>query len=270
MLIGFNGLGIWAILSGISYWWLLPIGLAAMATSFAAERIAPYQEAWNLDHGDTERDVAHAIVYEICNFNSIVLLPFLTWMVPWQLWPTDWPILAQLAFAIVVGDIGMTLIHYLSHKWPLLWRFHEIHHGSPRLYGLNGLVRHPLHQTLDLAIGFMPLILLGMPQQIAVMLGFCVTIQLMIQHSNADYRVGVLQHVLSIGNVHRLHHVRWDGEGDVNFALFFTVWDRLLGSFRLSSPQPVVAGEVGLTGNSDYRPRYIEDLIRPFRKWSWR
>jgi sterol desaturase/sphingolipid hydroxylase (fatty acid hydroxylase superfamily) len=93
-----------------------------------------------------------------------------------------------------------------------LWRLHAVHHGVQRLYGFNGLVRHPLHQQLDLAIGTLPLVLAGMPLEVAVLLGLAITIQLIVQHSNIDYALGPFRQVLSIGATHRLHHVHWDGE----------------------------------------------------------
>jgi sterol desaturase/sphingolipid hydroxylase (fatty acid hydroxylase superfamily) len=252
--------------SGRSYFWLVPVALLALALSFTAERIAPYEPEWNRDHDDTPRDITHGIIYEICSFNSMVILPFLTMWIPWAgiVWPSSWPLALQLALAILLADLGVTLIHFWSHRLPILWRFHEIHHSSPRLYGLNGLVRHPVHQTLDLAVGFMPLVLLGLPLDIAVLLGFAVTVQLLLQHSNADVRVGRFAEILAIGPVHRLHHVNWHGEGDVNFGLFFNIWDRMLGTFQLAKTELVREGEVGVDDGGDHRTRYLNELLRPF------
>ena len=263
-----NAIALAIVGNGYAYYWLAPVALAALGISFAAERVAPYEPEWNHDHDDTPRDIAHGIIYEICSFNSMVILPFLTMWIPWAgaVWPSDWPLALQLVFAIVLADIGVTLIHFWSHRLPILWRFHEIHHSSQRLYGLNGLVRHPVHQTLDLAIGFMPLVLLGLPLDIAVLLGFAVTVQLLLQHSNADVRVGPFSQILAIGPVHRLHHVKWAGEGDVNFGLFLNVWDRLLGTFTLAKSEQVREGELGIEDGSDHRTDYINEMIRPFRR----
>ena len=90
--------------------------------------------------------------------------------------------------------------------------------GRYDLYGFNGFVRHPLHQALDIVVGTLPLVLIGMPIPVAVMLGFAIALQLIVQHSNVDYALGPVQKLLAIGPVHRLHHVNWAGEGDVNFG----------------------------------------------------
>jgi sterol desaturase/sphingolipid hydroxylase (fatty acid hydroxylase superfamily) len=254
--------------AGLAYYWLAPVAIAALGLSFLAERVAPYVPEWNSDHDDTPRDIAHGIVYEICSFNSMLILPFLTMWIPWAgaVWPSSWPLALQLVFAIVLADAGVTLIHYLSHRTSLLWRFHEVHHSSQRLYGLNGLVRHPVHQTLDLAIGFLPLILLGLTLDIAVLLGFAITMQLFLQHSNADVRVGPFAHILAIGPVHRLHHNNWQGQGDINFGLFLNIWDRMLGTFRIEGGDKIRAGEVGVSDGRDHRTHYLNEMIRPFRK----
>jgi sterol desaturase/sphingolipid hydroxylase (fatty acid hydroxylase superfamily) len=265
-----NAIALVIVGDGLPYYWLAPVALMALGLSFAAERVAPYEPEWNHDHEDTARDVAHGIVYEICSFNSMVILPFLTIWIPWAgvVWPSSWPLALQLLLAVLLADIGVTLIHFWSHRLPILWRFHEIHHSSPRLYGLNGLVRHPVHQTLDLAVGFMPLVLLGLPLDIAVLLGFAITVQLLLQHSNADIRVGRFAEILAIGPVHRLHHVKWHGEGDVNFGLFLNVWDRMLGTFQLAKTELVREGEVGVDDGGDHRTSYINEMLRPFRRKS--
>jgi sterol desaturase/sphingolipid hydroxylase (fatty acid hydroxylase superfamily) len=265
MLIGLNGLAIWLVASGRPYWWLAGILGAAIAAAFMAERILPVHDEWNEPHDDAHRDVLHAIVYELSNMNSVLLLPVLTWLLPWQgIWPHDWPLLAQLLMALVVADFGLSMLHWLSHRVPLLWRLHAIHHGSTRLYGFNGLVRHPLHQVIDLAIGTLPLVLAGMPQNIAILLGLAISIQLILQHSNVDYQLGPFESWLSVGKLHHMHHVNWGKEGDVNFGLFLTVWDRLLGTLQTTSPRPVTAVDMGVD-EPNFPTRFIDQIVKPFR-----
>ncbi|MDX2257362.1 MAG: sterol desaturase family protein [Hyphomicrobiaceae bacterium] len=268
MLIGFNGLAVWLVASGYPLWSVGPLALAAVLLSFLVERIAPYEEEWNEDHhGDTSKDWAHGIVYEFSTLNSLLILPGLTLVVPnLGIWPTHLPLWAQLLVAIVVADAMMTLIHYYSHKVGWMWRLHQVHHGVHRLYGFNGFVRHPLHHTLDLTVGMAPLILAGLPFDVAVLLGFTVVIQLLVQHTNVDVVLGPFGRLLAVGPAHRLHHVHWDGEGDVNFGLYFTVWDQLLGTFRAEAPRAPVAGDIGITGEPRFTQSYLRQLILPFVK----
>jgi sterol desaturase/sphingolipid hydroxylase (fatty acid hydroxylase superfamily) len=271
MMLGVNGVALWLIASGHSYYWTAAAMLfGAIGLSFVAEQILPYEESWNSPHEDAGKDVAHAAVYEIQNINGTLLLPVIAMLRPWDgYWPTQWPLLLQFLFAVVVTDIGLTLLHYISHKLPLLWRLHAIHHGVHRVYGFNGFIRHPLHQVVDLTLSSLPLALLGMPVDVAVLLGLAVSVQLLVQHSNVDYDLGPLQPWLSIGPIHRLHHVNWAGEGDVNFGLFFTFWDRMLGTLRLpkDAPRPK-SGDVGVEGQPAFTQHYLEQLLWPFKPQS--
>ena len=138
-----------------------------------------------------------------------------------------------------------------------------MHHGVGRLYGLNGVLRHPLHQIIDMIIGNMPLVIIGMPVPVAVVLGFLIIVTLIVQHSNVDARLGPLQKHLSIGRMHHLHHVNWGTEGDCNFGLFLTVWDRLLGTFNESRRAPITAADLGVDELPNFPKGYVEQLLFP-------
>ncbi|MCW2630431.1 MAG: hypothetical protein QOF66_4100 [Mycobacterium sp.] len=56
----------------------------------------------------------------------------------------------QVLSAILIADLGITLVHLASHKIGVLWRFHAVHHSITRFSGLNGLMKHPLHQTVEM------------------------------------------------------------------------------------------------------------------------
>lgn len=265
MLIGLNGLGYYFVVNGWSYAWMaLPLAIA-VAVAFLAERFSPNYEQWNDSHGDGTANWIHAVVYEISNVNATLLIPVIAWLFPFEgLWPRDLPIIVQLLIAVVFADLGFTLVHYFSHRWPLLWRLHAVHHGVPRLYGLNGLVRHPLHQTLDLLFATGPLALLGMPIDVAVLLGLVVSIQLIVQHSNVDYQLGPLRNHMAIGQLHHLHHVNWGKEGDCNFGLFLTLWDRMLGTFQPEPSRRIQAHDMGVDEVPDFPKTYWQQLLFPF------
>jgi len=265
MLLGMNALALVLVAMGYPYWVLGFVLAAAVGAAFLAERILPVHDEWNHEHGDGKRDVAHALVYEISNLNSILLLPIITMFVPWEgIWPSHWPLWTQVLMAVIVADFGFSMLHWLSHRVWFLWRLHSVHHSIERLYGFNGLIRHPLHQTIDLAIGTLPLVLAGMPVNVAVLLGVAISVQLFVQHSNVDFRLGVFTNQLSIGHLHRMHHVNWGKEGDVNFGLFLTVWDRMLGTLVLTPKRPILSNDLGIDDEPDYPRGYIDQLIHPF------
>ena len=265
MLLGLNALAYMVVSSGHSYLWLAPILLSAFAIAHAAEHVLPWYEEWNHSHGDEQSNLLHTLVYETSNIQAVFMIPVIVWLFPLQgIWPTHWPLVAQLVMAIIIADFAFTMMHYLSHRWPILWRLHAVHHGVGRLCGFNGLVRHPIHQSLDTIVGSAPLVILGMPPEVAVLLGLSISLQLIVQHSNVAYALGPLRNHLSIGQIHHLHHVNWGKEGDCNFGLFFTFWDRILGTFQPEPSRPIAAHDMGIDELPDFPKSYLQQLILPF------
>jgi sterol desaturase/sphingolipid hydroxylase (fatty acid hydroxylase superfamily) len=250
--------------------WALPLLLlAAIAVSFACERILPYEAEWNRDHGDGTTNLMHAVVNEISIFVSVLSLPLVAAHVPgFNVWPHEWPLWGQLALALFIADAGISFTHFISHRYGWLWQFHAVHHAAPRLYGFNGLMKHPLHQALELTAATVPLVLLGFGSTVAWLVGFSVAIQLLLQHSNVDMRIGKLGYVWAIAPAHRHHHIASATDGDVNFGLFTTLWDHLLGTFILDNRPTPRAGQLGIDGDPYFPRGYFDHLKAPFVRHS--
>ncbi len=273
MMLGLTGAAYWVVSELVvaqgntwAYLLLAPLLILAYVTAFAAERIAPFFENWNDPdaHGDTQSTFLHVIVYEYQSVVGVVLIPVICWLFPFQgLWPTEWPMWGQVLMAFIISDFAFMMMHYISHRYPPLWRLHAVHHGVGRLYGLNGVLRHPLHQVIDMVIGNMPLVIMGMPVPVAAVLGFLISMTLIVQHSNVDARLGPLQKHLSIGRIHHLHHVNWGTEGDCNFGLFLTIWDRLLGTFQEKPSRPITARDLGVDEVPNFPKGYVEQFLFP-------
>ena len=268
MLGGLNLLAVYVVAGGYSIIWIGALLAVAVALSLLSERALPFEQSWNTALSDVPKDVAHGIVYELSNITAILMLPLVTTVIPWAgIWPTTLPLGVQLLLAILIADFSMTMIHYLSHRMTWLWKLHSIHHGVHRLYSFNGLLRHPMHQLMDLAVGTLPLVLAGLPVKVAILLAFAVSVQLLVQHSNTDFALGPFQRLLAVGEVHRLHHVNWVGQGDVNFGLFFTFWDGLFGTLRFVTGRAPRAGDIGIQDDPGFPQHYLTQLGLPFTNY---
>lgn len=124
--------------------------------------------------------------------------------------------------------------------------------------------------------GYVPLMLLGVNGAgIALAAGgahkaslpaLAVAVQLLLQHSNADYRVGPLTHVLALNAGHRFHHLKWAGIGDVNFGLFTLLWDHLLGTYGYDPERRFSSNDLGMAAKPDYPVGYLAQLTEPFTR----
>ena len=259
-LLGFIGWGIWQPR------WLVGVFAAAVAVSFLVEQWLPYERQWNRSLGDRRRDTLHALVNESLNAAGLLILPGLTALLAVEgIWPRGWPLWEQLLLAIVLADAGITLMHYASHRMAPLWRLHAVHHSVQRLYGFNGLMKHPLHQMLEATAGLLPLILLGIPLDVAQLLALAIAIQLLLQHSNVDMRLGPLRWVFAWAPVHRFHHMKYGRAGDVNFGLFFNLWDWLLGTAYYREGYRMGPGDLGIGSRPDFPVEYAGQMLDPFR-----
>lgn len=244
-------------------WGALIVG-AVVGLSYLAERSHPYLAAWNHDHDDRWRDLTHVVVNESVLVASLLALSGIG-LTDGRWWPAGAPFWAQVAGSLLVLDAGITLAHVLSHRWGWMWRFHAVHHSVARFYGLNGLMKHPVHQMIEAGAGMAPLLVLGVPHRVASTVTLLVVVQLLMQHSNVDVALGRAGGWLALAPGHRLHHLRYPGQGDVNFGLFTLIWDRLLGTYEAPATRSVGVGDLGVSGRPDFPETYLAQLAEPFR-----
>jgi sterol desaturase/sphingolipid hydroxylase (fatty acid hydroxylase superfamily) len=260
------GVAIWLAGREVPHWALALVVAVGIAVSFVAERLLPADPTWNRPRGDRGRDFVHAVVNEGLAGASLAALPLLSSAFTLvALWPEDLPFAVQIVGAVLIFDLGVTLAHWASHRIGVLWRLHAVHHSVRRMYGFNGLMKHPLHQLIETAAGFAVVLAVGIPEGVAAALAACTALQLLLQHSNVDYRVGPLERWLAFNTGHRLHHLRWPGVGDVNFGLFTLIWDRMLGTYTPPGRR-VTSDELRIAKQLDYPVAYLPQLAEPFRR----
>lgn len=253
---------------GASYWPLFPLIVAGgIACVALLERIAPFEQSWNRDHGgDTAVDAAHFMVSYLLIQTAVASAFGLRALLPqtWGLWPHEAPMLLQGLLVGAVMDLGLYVMHRASHAHGFLWRLHAIHHSPERLYWLNGGRRHPLSALVLAGPGLTVLLVLGAtPIALGAWLSF-MSVHLAFQHANLDYRLGPLRYLLGVTEMHRWHHKREFADAQVNFGEVWLIWDHLFGTFH-DAPRSSGKGEVGLRSEI-IPPRYVEQLRWPFSR----
>jgi sterol desaturase/sphingolipid hydroxylase (fatty acid hydroxylase superfamily) len=244
----------------------LPAGLvlfgggAACAGAIAlGERFLPFAPDWQRSRGDVLTDLLHLAV----TGGLIETLPALAvGGRPPLLWPATWPVAAQAGLALVLADLFNYGTHRLMHG--PLWRFHAVHHSTPRLYWLNSWRVHPVEGLLYFGTTVVPLALLGVPERPLLFVAAFSTVFRMLQHSNIDVRTGPLTWIFSTAELHRWHHSPHRAEAEANYGNVLAVWDVLLGTRALPDRRPPL--EVGLPGGEAFPPGYGGQLLAPFRR----
>lgn len=239
------------------------------------EQLVPFRDEWRRSHGDLGTDIWHAIVSGIgttqlakplVQLASAVFAAQLSTWLGFTLWPSNWPALAQLTLALLIIELPQYWLHRWQHEYDFLWRFHAVHHSAPRLYWLNAARFHPIDLGMLYVVGYLPLVLLGAPEETIILFGFFDAVFGMLQHCNVDFRLGPLNYVFSMAEPHRWHHSRVLSEANTNYGSNLIVYDLLFGSFFLPRDrQP--PENIGIADMPDFPQSYLAQLAAPFR---WR
>ena len=249
--------------------------IVALLAIAAAERLLPYRPAWNRLHGDLGVDALHAIVSGLGT--TQIARPFvqllgaafaaeLAHVFGATLWPVGWPLLLQLALALVIAELPQYWLHRWQHEHDILWRFHSVHHSAPRLYWLNAARFHPIDLGVLYVVGYLPLVLLGCPVDVILLFGLFDAVFGMLQHCNADVRLGPLNRIFSMAEPHRWHHSRTLAEANTNYGSNLIVWDLVFGTFYLPSDREPPAA-IGIADLPHFPSTYLGQIAAPFR---WR
>ena len=177
-------------------------------------------------------------------------------------WIAALPIGLQLAAAFLIGEAGFYWGHRLTHAWPLLWRFHAVHHAPGRLDWLINTRAHPVDIIFTRLCGLVPLYALGLAGRqaaegnlAAILLVILGTLWGFFLHANVRFSLGPLENVVASPRFHHWHHTRLEPL-DRNFASMLPLMDRLFGTLYL--PKSGWPREYGLAES----PILREDTVK--------
>jgi sterol desaturase/sphingolipid hydroxylase (fatty acid hydroxylase superfamily) len=180
--------------------------------------------------------------------------------------PLALPTWALVVVAFVAVDFYEYAFHRLAHRWRPLWLMHRVHHSDPHVDVSTGARQHPLEAALIVS-GRLPIYLaLGLPLWIEVVRVIVANTVLFAQHANVAFprAVEALRPVLMTPAVHRQHHSPDQPLIDRNFGQFFTLWDRLFGTY--AEPEGEAPAAYGLRPLRAERWQTVAGiLLTPFR-----
>ena len=239
------------------------------------ERLFPYRREWNRSHGDVGADALHLAVTGPLSqtlVGAVVVGPLallsasVSSHAGGALWPSQAPMLVQLALALVLGELGHYVFHRISHEQHWVWRLHAAHHGAKRLYWLNATRFHVLDLSLLISCESLPLALLGAGAEVLGPYLAFRAVYGQVQHCNVDMPTPRwIDWLWSSPNVHRWHHSTVSREGNNNYGAVLNVWDHAFRSFF--RPDAPFAGPVGIGQLPNFPAGYFAQQLSPFR---WR
>ena len=239
------------------------LGVVSLAGVFVGfvEKAAPYERQWNRDLGDSRVDTLH-LVFSTLAIDALYI--FAAARLPAAgVWPTAWPLLAQVMLAIVIAELAAYWAHRWMHETRALWRVHLVHHSARRLHSLNASRNHPLDMLVLLVVAGTPLVLLGAPPLVLALGGAFTIAHLQFQHANTTLALGPLNWLLAGPELHRWHHSRVPAEANGNYGHVLIVWDVLFRT-RIAPAGRRPPVDVGLFGGANLDEKYVPQLLSPF------
>ena len=249
---------------------LIGITAATIVLIAVIERVHPAHPEWNQAQGDVVTDLWHGLVSNV-TLPELLKMGLLTLLVTVEspagggfgVWPGDWPLGFQLVLALIVGQFGEYWAHRLLHTVPFLWRFHAVHHSPERLYFLNAARFHPVDTSLLFCVGLAPLFVLGAGPDLMLLMMTWISVHGLFQHCNIHLRLGPLNYIFSMAELHRWHHSLNLEEANRNFGNNILFWDLVFGTVYWPKDKDASA----TIGNNipEYPKGYLAQLLAPFR-----
>ncbi|MEO1562271.1 MAG: sterol desaturase family protein [Pseudomonadota bacterium] len=181
----------------------------------------------------------------------------------------DWPQWIEWLLVILVLDFLIWLQHVITHKVPILWRLHQVHHADTDMDVTTAIRFHPVEILFSMAIKIGAVYALGPAAWAVILFEILLNGTAMFNHSNISlprWLDRALRWVIVTPDMHLVHHSDDRKDHDTNFGFALSIWDRL---FRTYTDQPAKGTEgvtIGLQWQDEAPTRLGWSLALPFRK----
>ena len=156
---------------------------------------------------------------------------------PWQL-----PLGLSLVLGFLLRDLMIYAVHRTYHAVPLLWRLHALHHSDPDVDWSTAVRHHPAEYMLSAAVNWVAVLVIGIPAPTIAFHALCGFTANVAVHGNVRWPPWLeraLQPIVITPDIHLVHHSIDAVETNANFGAVLSIWDRLFGTYRRLSDEPV-------------------------------
>ncbi|UOY08490.1 sterol desaturase family protein [Muricauda sp. SCSIO 64092] len=179
----------------------------------------------------------------------------------------SWPMWIQLLVFFILLDFVQWLTHIALHKFPLLWRFHQVHHSVKEMGFAAHLRYHWMENILYKPLKTFGVMLLGgfEPEQAYIVHFVAIAIG-HLNHANIKLTYGPLKYIFNNPVMHLYHHsyVLPEGKYGVNFGISLSLWDYLFKTYHIPEDSGTIA--LGYKGDERMPKGFWGQLVHGFKK----
>ena len=180
----------------------------------------------------------------------------------------DAPGWMEIVLAMLLLDILIYGQHVASHKVPLLWRIHRVHHVDRDMDVTTAIRFHPIEIALSMVLKIGAVYALGASAIAVILFEIILNGSAMFNHANITIPRPidrVLRWVLVTPDMHRVHHSVHHRETDANYGFNLPWWDRIFGTYVDQPRDGHTEMVIGQNNCQDARPtRLAWSLYLPF------
>jgi sterol desaturase/sphingolipid hydroxylase (fatty acid hydroxylase superfamily) len=158
--------------------------------------------------------------------------------------------------------------HRTTHRFPGLWRFHNVHHNDLDLDSTTALRFHAGEVLISVLYRGAAVALTGAPPGLVWIYEIFFETATNFHHSNwrLPYTLEKrLARFIVTPRMHGVHHSIVQRETNSNYSVIFSWWDRLHGTIRLNVPQDEI--NIGVPAYRSPQEQTVGNLLlMPFRE----
>lgn len=167
-----------------------------------------------------------------------------------------------VVLAVVLQDLAFYWSHRLQHRYKLLWRFHAVHHSIEHLDAPNNYI-HPVDHALPMVFAGAIGAVIGLNYTEFLILTALWVIHDHFIHSRAPLHLGRLRALVVDNRYHHFHHSRNAAHFNMNFAAYFTLWDRIFGTCHIPADDEMPRTGIDGTAPAPSLWRYLTARLGP-------
>lgn len=211
--------------------------------------------------------VAVGIPLGTAAFGLIVFAQSQTWGLMHMV---ELPFWVKAVVGFICLDALLYFQHRLSHRVPVLWRLHRVHHADTEMDVTTANRVHPLESVWLTFLRVSLCVALGIPLIVLIFYQIALNIVSIFNHANIRFAAPVervLNKLFVTPAMHETHHSAHAQDLDTNFAFIFSFWDRWFGTYK---GQAVKQGGKVILGIDQFREKHEISVSRlltmPFRQ----
>ena len=184
--------------------------------------------------------------------------------------PFETPLWLYVFLGVLFLDFfGAYLAHFTEHKIKPLWMVHLVHHSDHKVDTTTANRHHPLESVIRFTFTLFGVLLVGTP--IAIVMIYQSLSLVFTQFTHANIKMSksfdkLLSYFIVSPDMHKIHHHSLLPYTDSNYGNIFSIWDRLLGTYKYLDREKIIYG-VDTFPDEKINSSLKELLKQPFQKY---